>query len=46
MANATPKTSTVEAAFRTTLAATCPQTTAAPLTSSDRKRSMIPLCMS
>ena len=43
---ATPNTSTVEARLRTTLAATCPARMAGPVTSIDRKRSMMPPVMS
>src|SRR6266498_4420974 len=44
--NAIPSTSAVEMRLRPALAATCPPSTAAPRTSSDRNRSMIPLVMS
>ena len=46
ISTATPKTSTVEAALRATLAATWPASTAAPPTSIERRRSMIPPVMS
>jgi hypothetical protein len=44
--SATARTSSVDAALRTTLAATWPPSTAAPLTSIDRRRSTIPPVMS
>jgi len=46
MSSATPSTNTVETALRTTLATTWPPNTAAPLTSIERKRSMMPVVMS
>ena len=41
-----PKTSTVDAALRITLAATWPDSTPAPLTSNDRNRSSKPFVIS
>ncbi len=46
MATATANTRTVEAALRITLAATCPDSTAAPPMSIERNRSMMPPVMS
>ena len=46
MATAAATTTTVETAFRVTLAATCPSSTVQACTGSERSRSTIPLAVS